>query len=69
MARVALRVALAVALLGGAPVAVAQPASPAPLRNLVDDQLFGRSPTAEGVHAHEGEIGKEELDAKKRDLS
>ena len=39
MGVVALRVALAIALLGNAPMAVAQPASPTPLRNLVDDQV------------------------------
>lgn len=39
MARVAWRVALVVALLSGAPGALAQPASPTPLRNLVDDQV------------------------------
>jgi hypothetical protein len=39
MTRVVWRVALAVALLSGAPGVVAQPASPAPLRNLVDDQV------------------------------
>lgn len=39
MARVAWRVVLAVALLSGVPGALAQPASPAPLRNLVDDQV------------------------------
>ncbi|MGH7359374.1 MAG: hypothetical protein ACREJR_11230, partial [Candidatus Rokuibacteriota bacterium] len=39
MTRVAWRVALAVALLTGVPGAVAQPGSPTPLRNLVDDQV------------------------------
>jgi cytochrome c len=39
MVRVALRVALTVVLLGGVSMAVAQPAGPTPLRNLVDDQV------------------------------
>ena len=39
MTRVASHVVLAVALLSGVPGALAQPASPAPLRNLVDDQV------------------------------
>ena len=39
MTRGASHVVLAVALLSGVPGALAQPASPAPLRNLVDDQV------------------------------
>jgi hypothetical protein len=39
MTRVASHVVLAVVLLGGVPGALAQPVSPAPLRNLVDDQV------------------------------
>ena len=51
MARVALRVALAVALLGGARVALTQPASPAPLRNLVDDQVVRSIAYCRGEYA------------------
>ena len=39
MTRLAWHVALAVVLLSGVPAALAQPASPTPLRNLVDDQV------------------------------
>ncbi len=39
MTRLAWQVALAVVLLSGVPEALAQPASPTPLRNLVDDQV------------------------------
>ena len=51
MARVAWRVALAVVLLGDASMAVAQPASPAPLRNLVDDQVVRSIAYCRGEYA------------------
>ena len=51
MARVALRVVLAVALLSGIPGARAQPpASPTPLRNLVDDQVVRSMAYCQGVY-------------------
>lgn len=42
MGVVPLRVALAIALLGSGPMAVAQPASLTPLRNLVDEQVVAK---------------------------
>ena len=51
MVRVAWRVVLAVTLLGGAGTAVAQPASPAPLRNLVDDQVVRSIAYCRGEYA------------------